>query len=1148
MTAARTLSSSLMNATVGYSLWIIFAYASLLHSTTLASGSVTDLQALLCLKRHLISTNDAAALASWNNTNQFCSWPGVTCSSGTPQQASRVTALNLSSHGLDGQIPPCIGNLTSLARIDLSDNKLSGAIPAELGRLRRLVQLLLYSNNLAGVIPNAMSSCASLEHVDLGGNSLGGEIPPDLSNCSNLTRVLLDHNELHGSIPDGFSNLAKLSLLFVPSNNLTGNIPRALGSSSSLTRVILTNNSLTGGIPPLLANSSSLELLDVENNHLSGEIPPALLNSSSLVAINLARNSLSGSVPAFAYNSPLEMLSLSFNHLSGSIPSFADNSSSLRLLLLASNQLEGSIPSSLARIPYLQALDLTYNNLSGAVPDPLYNISTLEYLGMGTNNLVGEIPENIGYSLPSINTIIADENKFHGQIPTSLANATNLQKISLRNNAFTGMIPDFGSLPNLTDVNLGMNQLEAGGWAFLSSLASCTKLVSLRLDANNLQGDLPSSIGSLSQNLQVLVLTGNQISGSIPEEIGNLKSLQLLRLDKNLLTGNIPRSLGNLPNLFVLSLAQNQLSGQIPLSFGNLKTLSELYLQENHLSGSIPAALGQCERLDALNLSCNSFDGTIPREPFTISTLAEVFDLSHNNLSGPIPMEIGGLINLGPLNISNNMLSGEILSTIGECVHLESLHIEGNLLQGRIPSSFASLKGITEMDLSRNNLSGEIPEFFESFGSMVLLNLSFNNLEGPVPSNGVFQNSSEVFLQGNDHLCAISPKLKLPLCHTPAFKRKNASYIAMVVGLSVLSLFSLSSLSMSFLLKRGKERKPVDVPYKELEQLSYFDLVKATDNFSPSNLVGSGNSGSVYVGKFDSQQHVVAIKVFKLDQLGAPKDFISECEALRNTRHRNLVRVITACSTFDLRGHEFKALVLEHMVNGNLESWLHPTSHKNAMRSPLRLSTRIAIAVDIAAALDYLHNRCMPPMVHCDLKPSNVLLDDTMGARVGDFGLAKFLHSSNSSTRDRSTSILGPRGSIGYIAPEYAFGSKISTDGDVYSYGVVILEMLTGKRPTDEMFSDGMNIHKFVEDAFPLNIEGILDQRIMPDYENEDHDDAIDDLDHDSSSMVGTLNCVMKLAKLGLLCSAAAPKDRPTIEGVYKEVTSIKEEFSALRG
>jgi Leucine-rich repeat (LRR) protein len=640
---------------------------------------------------------------------------------------------------------------------------------------------------------------------------------------------------------------------------------------------------------------------------------------------------------------------------------------------------------------------------------------------MGKNNLTGKIPYSIGYTLPSIQTLIMQTNQFQGQIPISLANGTNLKVINLRDNAFQGAVPSFGTLPNLTELNLGMNRLEAGDWSFLSSLTNCTQLVRLNLGLNILGGTLPSNIGSLSKNLEELILTGNKISGTIPKEIGHLTNLSLLYMEKNFLTGNLPISLGNLQELFVLSLSQNKLSGQIPRSIGNLNQLSELYLQENFLSGPIQEALGRCKNLGMLNLSHNSFNGSIPTEIFTLSSLSEGLDLSHNKLSGKIPLEIGGLINLGPLDISNNQLSGQIPSSIGDCVHLETLHMEGNLLDGKIPDSFNNLRGTIVLDLSQNNLSGEIPHFFDSFINLRLLNLSFNNLEGQVPTGGIFQNASEVFIQGNQKLCASTTLLQVTLCNTKISKQRHNSNIVKTVVFTALPLVLLSCFALILLKKRKKFKQEVHQSSNNGKNFSYADLDKATNGFSSANTVGSGKYGSVYRGTFEFEKQVVAIKVFKLDQHGGPKSFLAECEALRNTRHRNLVRVITACSTFDPIGHEFKALILEYIPNGNLENWLHLNQITYGLNIQLSLSSRITIAADIAAALDYLHNHCVPPIVHCDLKPSNVLVDDAMGARLGDFGLSKFLHSYSMS--NSSTSLVGPRGSIGYIAPGNIFVS-----------------------------------------------------------------------------------------------------------------------------
>jgi hypothetical protein len=458
----------------------------------------------------------------------------------------------------------------------------------------------------------------------------------------------------------------------------------------------------------------------------------------------------------------------------------------------------------------------------------------------------------------------------------------------------------------------------------------------------------------------------------------------------------------------LLSLSHNKLSGEIPQSIGKLERLTELYFMENSLTGQIPASLEGCNNLLLLNLSSNKFYGSIPSEIFSISTLSKGLDLSYNQLTGNIPLQIGNLINLNSLSISNNQLSGEIPSTLGECLLLEFLHLETNFLQGKIPKTLSSVRGINEMDLSQNKLYGTIPDFLESFTSLHILNLSFNELEGPVPKGGVFANSTALSIQGNKKLCARSPMQQVPLCAELPSKTKKTSYVlTMVVPLIIVVLLTLTCLGFILLKKRGATKRPITQSFKWRNVLSYNDLFKATNGFSLASVVGSGRFGLVYKGQFGVE--TMAIKVFKLDQFAASKSFFTECEALRNIRHRNLIRVISLCSTTDPRGNEFKALILEYKELGDLESWLHGRR--------LSLGSRITIAKDIATALEYLHNGCSTPLVHCDLKPRNVLLDENMVACLSDFGLAKFLHGDSSTLVSMSTSIAGPRGSVGYIAP-----------------------------------------------------------------------------------------------------------------------------------
>ena len=189
---------------------------------------------------------------------------------------------------------------------------------------------------------------------------------------------------------------------------------------------------------------------------------------------------------------------------------------------------------------------------------------------------------------------------------------------------------------------------------------------------------------------------------------------------------------------------------------------------------------------------------------------------------------------------------------------------------------------------------------------------------------------------------------------------------------------------------------------------------------SSTNLIGVGSFGSVYKGILDQGKHTVAIKVLNLLRHGASKSFMAECEILRNIKHRNLVKVLTICSSIDYQGHDFKSLVYEFLGNGNLVEWLHPTPRTNeAIEEPRNLSLlqRLNVAINVASGLDYLYHHCQRPIVHCDLKPSNILLDDEMVGHVGDFGLAKFMSADMQNYSTSLASSSGLKGTIGYVAP-----------------------------------------------------------------------------------------------------------------------------------
>lgn len=1119
----------------------IIVHVSLILLCTLPSSiavtekSSDDRQALLSFKLQF-SNDPLGALASWHNDSaKFCNWQGITCSK---KHTNRVIALDLRSKGLVGQIPLSIANLSFLTAIDLSDNHLHSAIPYEIGGLKRLRKLNLSMNSLDGTIPAALSSLSSLEEISLWNNSLSGEIPSNLSRCSKLKFIHFSSNKLQGRIPTWVGTLPALQALILSGNNFVGNIPDSLGTTPSLTYVNLGQNYLTGGIPHNITNSQSLQYLVLPYNGLSGMIPPELFNSSSLVMLDLTRNNFTGAIPSVSsVSSPLFSLTLGDNSLSGSIPVPLANFSSLLMLYLGGNNLVGSIPDSLGMLQ-LEKLDISINKLSGLVPYCIYNMSSLTFLSIGNNSFAGKLPWNIGLLLPSISTLILQANRFEGPIPTSLVNASSLEVLDLGVNSFHGLVPKLGTLTMLKELDIGVNHLEGQVWSSLSPLINCSNLVKLLLDDNKFTGSLPESVGNFTINMNWLWLSKNNFSGSIPSSIGNLKNLTLLYADQNQLTGSIPSTIGNLHKLGSLSLARNKLTGVIPNSIGNLDQVEEMYLDNNELEGTIPSTLEGCKNLLILNLSSNRLDGNIPVELFRLSSLSRGLDLSHNLISGSIPSQVGSLINLGQLYLSGNLLSGKVPFSIGQCVLLQSLKLDRNSLDGGIPDSFRNLKGIEEMDLSQNQLSGPIPSFFGLYTSLRYLNLSFNDFSGPVPIGSPFNSTAEVSLQGNKMLCAFTTIHGLPPCLTFNSSGKGISYIMKIVlPLGIFSLVSLLCLLWLFFTKRRRQPQRIFISNRKLKKVSYANIFNGTNNFSPENLVGMGRFGAVYKAVLDIAALPVAVKVFNLEQHGAVKSFCDECNVLKRIRHRNLINVITLCSTIDYSGKEFKALIFEYMPNGSLEKWIQPTTYGSGER-PLSLGQRINIAMDVAYALDYLHNRCVPALVHCDLKPSNILLDYDMTAHVADFGLTKFLNTSSSVQHNSSTMSCGPIGSIGYIAPEYAMGVKNTTEGDVYSYGVLLLQLFTGKRPTDEIFKDGLNLHKFVYAMFPERICEILDANLLQELSNTGSDSG-----EQNCAEAWMHGCIIPLVKIGLLCCMELPRQRMRMGDVCSEVAGIKDEY-----
>ncbi|KAH0650015.1 hypothetical protein KY284_029927 [Solanum tuberosum] len=1086
----------------------------------------TDQSALLSLKFQIISDPFHLLDESWSPAISVCHWVGVTCGS----RHKRVTSLNISNMNLIGRIPCDFGNLTFLVSLDLSSNNFYGKLPQEMAHLRRLRFVKLSFNNFSGEVPSWFGVLHQLQVLTLRNNSFNGPITLSLfSNISTLQTLDLTYNSLEGQIPKEIGNLENLRVLRLSGNKFIGSIPPSLSNASMLMTLELSLNFLGGNIPEEIGKLQNLKLLSIESNQLTGSIPFSIFNNiSGIEIIAFTNNTLSGNLPYDMCNClpMLEMLYLSdnklhgympvlvlnHNNLIGSFPREVGNLTELQILDLADNNLTGEIPKKFSN--QIELFDLSFNWFTGSLPMEIFNISGMREIQVIFNNVTGTLPLNIGSTLPNIEVIHLSNLNLYGTIPHSLSNCSKLTSLDLSLNRLTGMIPNsLGSLTHLQSLSLAINNLMADSrLSFLTSLSNCRDLKIIFLSSNPLYGVLPESIGNLSStSLLRFRAIDCKIKGEIPKGIGNLSSLLELDLSRNGFTGPIPTTISNLRFLQSLKLSVNKLSGYIGDDLCKLQNLGYLNLTLNQLSGSLPNCLGNLTSLREMILGSNKLRSIIPKSLGNLINLLKL-DLSSNYLGGSIPLEIGNLKAAIYMDLSINTLSNGIPKEIGSLQNLIYLSLRDNKLRGSIPGSMSSISALEFLDLSHNNVSGLIPKSLEKLLYLKYFNVSFNKLVGEIPSNGPFKNLSGESFMSNEALCG-SPRFCVPPCHSSTSKHKSKRKKVIVLVLpGALVLVSIAFALLWIRYTRGKRTDPqqaVDSSFvvSTKGRISYYELLRATDSLSEINLIGSGSFGSVYKGILRDGTFIAA-KVFNPQLQVAFRSFDTECQVLRNLRHRNLTKVITSCSNL-----EFKALILEYMPNGSLDKWLY--SHNYF----LDIKHRLGIMIDVACALEYLHHGCSLPVIHCDLKPSNVLLDEDMVAHLSDFGISKLLSEDESSLYTKTLA------TFGYIAPEYGLEGLVSIKCDVYSYGIMLMETFTRKNPNDEMFDGDFSLKQWVSNSLPQAAMEIVDANLISPHDNQ---------------LMKKLDCVVSIMKVAIDCCVESPKGRIDMKDVVGRLKMIK--------
>ncbi|KAI5074018.1 hypothetical protein GOP47_0012031 [Adiantum capillus-veneris] len=923
-----------------------------------------------------------------------------------------------------------------------------------------------------GVMCNASYAIVGL---DISGMNLSGSLSPSIGQLNDLINVSVACNNFSGSLPIEITELANLHYLNISNNLFNGIFPRNI------------------------SKLKSLQVLDAFNNNFTGELPLELSLLTSLRHLHLGGNFFTGVIhPQYGNIESLEYLALSGNGLTGRIPPQLGNLQKLEYLYIGYyNVFDGGIPAELGRLSNLVRLDVANSCLSGAIPPVLGSLSKLDSLFLQTNNLVGPIPPELG-NLTNLRSLDLSNNRLTGVIPPELANLLKLELLNLFLNTLHGGIPSYiGDLPNLQVLTLWENRFE---------------------------GPVPQHLGQNGQLLEV-DLSSNYFTGPIPPDLckgGNLKRLILLG---NQFSGLIPTGLGSCPKLYRLRLGENQLNGPLPSGLLALSELSLLEAPSNNLSGILPEHIPMSSVLGSVDLSDNHFYGPLPS---SIGNLGQVVDLhlSDNHFSGSIPQAIGQLRSLAKLSLSGNTLTGSIPLAISKCQSLTTLDLSRNQLDGEILVQLSDLNVLASLNLSRNHFSGPIPSSLAGMVTLTMADFSHNNLSGLIPDEGQFANFNHTSFDGNPMLCGKQVNCKaLHLSNSTEVEEPKQSK-SLIYGMSglVVGLFILTVAAVVYVLRNERDKQFLWSLFKmnllekrwkltAFERLD-FNVNNVLDCLVDDNIIGKGGSGTVYKGLMPKGK-MVAIKRLPAIRKGALDDddfgFSAEMQTLGNIRHRHIVRLLGCCCNYDTN-----LLLYEYMPNGSLGELLH-----GPRGGSLNWVTRYRISVEAAMGLCYLHHDCTPMIVHRDVKSNNILLDSNYEAHVADFGLARTLHDAG-----KSESMSSVAGSYGYIAPEYAYTLKVNEKSDIYSFGVVLLELLTGKRPIEPEYGECVDIARWVQKQM-LSKEGILE---------------IVDGKMGLGSTSKQMQEALLLLKVALKCVADMPDQRPTMREVVQLLSDISKE------
>ncbi|KAK9009710.1 hypothetical protein V6N11_036238 [Hibiscus sabdariffa] len=801
--------------------------------------------------------------------------------------------------------------------------------------------------------------------------------------------------------------------------------------------------------------------------------------------------------------------------------------------------------------------------------------SRVNYISLASKSVSGTLAPEIA-DLSELRSVSLQRNSLSGNIP-SFGTLSNLQDLFLDSNGFSSITPNaFDGLSSIQRLSLSENP-KLGPWTF-PNVSKLTTIVELEVSNTNIYGTLPDIFGSLS-SLQSIRASYNNLNGTLPASLGgsmiqnlwlnnqkagygftgtlavlsNMTQLVQVWVHVNSFTGPIP-DLSKCTSLFDLQIRDNQLTGPVPKSLLNLSSLKNVSLDNNKLQGPFPVFPNTVEKaiLNGSNNFCNT-DGA-PCDP-QVSTLIEIASgfgypvLLSDSWDGNDVSQMSFITSdsnkrVITVNLANKGLSGKISPAFGDLKTLKNLKLNDNNLTGEIPDNLTELASLQIIDVSNNDLSGDIPKFSNSvkfiYSGNTLLVEQVNNSGGGSDSLSSSSGGGTSSSGGGS-----SPDSAGNSTNSSSKVVKGKTSKALIVGIAVggaIFLAAICFVSCIFIKKKkdrehGKMDKNIDAEKGAVKSaatsfgktdtdnqsrassdqsnqnlfeggnvaISIEVLKEVTNNFSEENILGKGGFGVVYKGELHDGTQIAVKRMECVDKGTKGMDeFQAEIGVLSKVRHRHLVALLGYC----INGNE-RLLVYEHMPRGTLSQHLFRWQRQEG-GSPLTWKQRLIIALDVARGVEYLHSLAQQSFIHRDLKPSNILLGDDMRAKVADFGLVRNAPDGKHSLETRLA------GTFGYLAPEYATTGRVTTKVDVYAFGVVLMELITGRKALDgTLAEEKMHLVTWFRRVL-INKDEVLklvDQTIKFDEENDGDGE--------------TKTSILKVAELAGHCTTREPSQRP---------------------